>query len=48
MVLGAHESFQFFRQKKPGFLEIIDLFLNLSIGFGTTWLVLPNYKEISP
>ena len=30
MVVGARQSFQFFR-KKPGFLEIIDLCLNLGI-----------------
>ena len=42
MLVGACQSFQFFRQKKPGFLEIIDLCLNLGIGFCITWLVLPN------
>ena len=42
MLVGAFQSFQFFRQKKPGFLEIIDLCLNLGIGFCITWLVLPN------
>ena len=47
MVVGARQSFQIFRQKKPGFLEIIDLCLNLGIRFCITWLV-PNYKEISP
>ena len=47
MVVGA-QSFQFFQTKKPGFLEIIDLCLNLGIGFCITWLVLPNFKEISP
>ena len=29
MVVEARQSFQFFRQKKPDFLEIIDLCLNL-------------------
>ena len=48
MVVGVRQSFQFFRQKNPGFLEIIDLCLNLGIGFRITWLILPNYKEISP
>ena len=48
MVGGARQSFQFLRQKKPGYLEIIDLCLNLSIRFCITWLVLPNYKEIRP
>ena len=47
MVVGARQSFQFFRQK-PGFLEIIKVCLNLGIGFCITWLVLPNYKKISP
>ena len=48
MVVGALQSFQFFRQKKPGFLEIMVFYLNLGMGFCRTWLVLPNYKEISP
>ena len=48
MIVVARQSFQFFRQKKTGFLGKIDLCLNLGIGFCTTWLVLPNYKEISP
>ena len=47
LVVEARQSFQFFRHKKPGFLEIIDLCLNLGIGFCITRLVLPNYKEIS-
>ena len=46
MVVGARQSFQFFRQK-PGFLEIIEVYLNLGIGFCITWLVLPTYKKIS-
>ena len=46
MVVGAGQSFPFFRQK-PGFLEIIDLCHNLGIGFCITWLVLPNCKEIN-
>ena len=29
------------------FLEIIEICLNLGIGFYITWLVLPNYKKIS-
>ena len=48
MVVGAWQSFQFFQIKKPIFLEIIDLCLDLGIGFCITWLVLLNYKEISP
>ena len=36
-----------FADKKPGFLEMIDLCLNLDVGFCITWLVLPNCKEIS-
>ena len=47
MVVGACQSFQFFRQK-PVFSEIIEVCLNLGIGFCITWLVLPNYKKISP
>ena len=48
MVVGARRSFQIFRQKKPGFLEIIEVCLDLGIGFCITSLVLPNHKEISP
>ena len=47
MVVGASQSFQFFRQK-PGFLEIVEICLNLGIGFSINWLVLPNYEKISP
>ena len=47
MVVGARQSFQFFRQKN-GFLEIIEICLNLGVGFCIAWLVLPNYKQISP
>ena len=47
MVVGARQSFQFFRQK-PGFLEIIEVCLNLGIRFCITCLVLLNYKKISP
>ena len=36
MVVGACQSFQFFRQKKTGFLEIKDLCLNLGIIFSIT------------
>ena len=46
MVVGARQSFQIFRQK-PGFLEIIEVCLNLGIGFCKTWLVFPNYNKIS-
>ena len=41
MVVGARQSFQFLRQ--PGFLELIEVCLNLGIGFCITGLVLPNY-----
>ena len=44
MVIGARQSFQFFTQK-PGFLEIIEVCLNLGIKFCITWLVLLNYKK---
>ena len=44
MVLGASQRCNF-SDKKPGFLEIIDLCLNVSIGFWTTWLVLPNREK---
>ena len=46
MVVGAHQSFGF-SDKKPGFLEIIEVCLNLGIRFCITWLVLLNYKKIS-
>ena len=48
MVVGARQRFQFFRQKKTVFLEIIGLCLNLGIAFCRTWLVLPSYNEIIP
>ena len=41
MVVGALQSFQFFRQK-AWFLGN-----NLGIGFCITWLILPNYQKIS-
>ena len=44
MAVGARQI----SDKKPGFLEIIDLSLNLGIGFCITWLEFPNYKRISP
>ena len=50
MVVGACQCFQFFRQKNlvsPGFSEMTDHYLNLGIRFCITWLVLPNYREIS-
>ena len=50
MVVGACQCFQFFRQKNlvsPGFSEMTDYYLNLGIGFCITWLVLPNYREVS-
>ena len=36
MVVGARQTFQCLRQKKPGFLEIIDLYLNIGIRFYIT------------
>ena len=41
MVVGA--EFFNFSDRKPGILEIIEVCLNLDIGFCITWLVLPNY-----
>ena len=35
MVIGAGQSFQFFRQKSV-FLEMIEIWLNLGIGFCIT------------
>ena len=32
VVIGARQSFEFFRQR-PGVLEIIEVYLNLGIGF---------------
>ena len=43
MVVGARQSFS---DKKPGFLEMIKVCLNLGIGFCITWLVLPTYKKL--
>ena len=37
-----------FSDKKPGFLEIIEVCPNLGIRFCITCLVLLNYKTISP
>ena len=34
-----------FSDKKPGFLEMIQVCLNVGIGFCITWLLLPNYKK---
>ena len=48
MEVGACQSFQIFRQKKSGFLEIIGLCLNLGIRFCIAWLVLTSYEKISP
>ena len=39
-IVGACQSFQFFRQ--PGFRKLIELCLNLSIGFYIALLVLSN------
>ena len=46
MVVRAHQIFNF-SDKKPGFLEVIDLCLKLGIRFSITWLVLPNHIKIS-
>ena len=46
MVVGAGQIFNF-SDTKSGFLEIIDVYLNLGIGFCITWLALPNYRNIS-
>ena len=42
---GSWSSLKFFNisDKKPGFLEIIEVYLNLDIRFCITCLVLPNY-----
>ena len=48
MVLGASSKFSFFKKKDPGFSKIIEVCLNLGIGFCLTWLVLPNYKKLIP
>ena len=47
VVVGARQSFQFFRQK-TWYLGNNRTCLNLIIGFCITGLVLPNYKQISP
>ena len=47
MVVGTRQGFNF-SDKKPGFLEIIEVYLNLGIGFCITWLVLQSYKKVSP
>ena len=44
----SSSKFSIFQAKKPTFLEIADLCLDLGIRFCITWLVLPNYKEITP
>ena len=46
MVVGARQIFNF-SDKKPGFLEIIEVCLNLGIRFCITWLVPLNYKKNS-
>ena len=45
MVVRAVKVFNF-SDKKPGFVEIVEVCLNLGIGFFIIWLVLPNYKKI--
>ena len=35
-----------FSDKKSGLLEIIEVCLNLGIGFCITWLVLPKHKKL--
>ena len=41
VAVGARQSFQFFS-------EIIELRLSAGIEFCITWLLLPNYKKITP
>ena len=36
MVVGARQSFQFFSEKIPGFLEIEEFWINLGMGFCIT------------
>ena len=38
-------KFSNFSDKKPSFLEIIEIYLNLGIGFCITWLELRIYKK---
>ena len=45
MVVGARQSFQFL-DKKPGFLEIREVCLNLGIKFCITWLVYQIIKKL--
>ena len=47
MLVGARQVFNF-SDKKRGSLEIIEVYLNLGIRSCITWLVLLNYKKISP
>ena len=47
MVVGARQSFQFFRQK-ASLLGVIEVCFNLGIRFCITWLALPNYKKNCP
>ena len=47
MVVGACKVFNF-SGKKPGFLEILEVCLNLDTGFCIARLVLPNYKKNIP
>ena len=49
MIVGARQSFsdKNFSNKKPGFLEIIEVCPNLGIRICITWLLLLNYKKIS-
>ena len=43
MVVGARQSIQFLGQK-TWFVEIIEVCINLGIGFCITGLLLPNYS----
>ena len=47
MVVGAHQVFNF-SDKKRGFLEIIEVWVNVGVRFCVTWLVLLNYEKIIP
>ena len=46
VVVGACQSFQFFRQKTC--FEIIEICFNLGVRLCMIWLVLLNYQKISP
>ena len=45
MIVGARQSFKIFSDKKAGFFEIIEVCLNLYIGFCINLISIPNYKK---